>query len=145
MANIKLTFTIFGDSFDPTELSASLGKNDAIYWYKGDPSLGYPSVLKKETGWEYSIEMPGIHFLEDITDVAIDRLAEKEHFIKEYINRNHLRAKFFIVVKILNKETPSLFINQKLIDFSSSIKAELDIDLYVILSRGERTRNTLEC
>lgn len=132
MANIKLIFTIFGDFFDSSELSISLGEEDAIYWYKGDPSPHNPSILKKDTGWSYSIEMLDIYILEDITDVVLDKFIEKERYIKEYIDSNHLNAKFFFVVEILNKDAPGIFINQKLIDFSSSIKAEIDIDLYII-------------
>ena len=109
-----------------------MGEENTICWNQGDPSLRNPLVLKKDTGWSYSIEMTDIDILEDITTVFLDQFAEKECYIKEYIDRNHLNAKFFFVVEILNKDSPSIFLNQKLIAFSSSIKAEIDIDLYII-------------
>lgn len=131
MANIKIIFSIYGDSLDPLFFNKLVDVDDSVYWYKGD-TIKNKQILRKETAWEYSVEFLDVYHLESVSDVFVNKFKDKIFQIKQYIILRKLKTKIDIVVQIVNKEIPSLYFNRVLIDFSSSIKSEIDIDLYIL-------------
>jgi hypothetical protein len=131
MANIKIIFSIYGDSLDPLSFNKLVDVDNSVYWYKGD-TIKNKQILRKETAWEYTVEFRDVYHLESVSDVFINKFKDKIFQIKQYIIQEKLKAKIDIIVQIANREIPSLYFNQTLIDFSSSIKSEIDIDLYIL-------------
>ncbi|MCX6147826.1 MAG: DUF4279 domain-containing protein [Candidatus Kapabacteria bacterium] len=137
--NIKIEFTIFGDNFNPNELTTQIGilptgtylKDTEIPLYEGLIRKGQPK-LYKESSWEYSTEYVENLFLDEIIDPIIDIFSKKINLIYNYIQKNDLTFKIFIVVEIINKKTPALGAHKKLIDFAHALDAEIEFDIYVV-------------
>mgnify|MGYP001008688585 CR=1 FL=1 len=132
MADIKIYFSVCGDSLDPIAFDTLVPIRNSDFWNKGDPIKNRLSTSRKESGWECSMEMSNVNHLEDISDIFFKQFIESSSLIGQYIVENNLEAKVSIVVTILNKEAPSMFLSQNLVNFLASIKCAIDIDLYVI-------------
>lgn len=87
----------------------------------------------KESSWEYSIEQRTLDFLE-VSDLFLDKFSHKREEIRDFVISNGLFSKFFVVLEIVNEETPSYFLNNEFLKFASYLNAEIDTDIYVISS-----------
>ncbi|MDR0195855.1 MAG: DUF4279 domain-containing protein [Myroides sp.] len=134
MTNFRLIYSIFGDNWDPIELTKLIGIAPTMSWIKGDRIDKYNPdiVLRKETNWEYSFCTVETLFSEDVTDKFIALFSSKTEIIAKYISDNNLRSKLYIVPEIFKNQVPGLYFNKALLDMVVKLNAEIDIDLYVI-------------
>jgi hypothetical protein len=131
MANVKIIFSIYGDTLDPLFINELTDINNSIYWYKGD-IIENRKILRKETAWEYTLNMTNIAHFEEIGNIFLNKFIDKVSQLKQYILQHKLESKIDIVIEIINKETPSLYFSQDFINFSSSLGCKIDIDLYIL-------------
>lgn len=139
VTQIKLVFVVFGDVFNPENLTALLNISPSNTWKKGD-GLEMNSKFRKdvqipkrkESAWEYRID-----FIEtlDFHDVSIrfeKTFDNKLDIIRKFIYENDLDATVNIVVEIAAGNVPSLNIPKTMISALSKIGSELDFDIYVL-------------
>jgi hypothetical protein len=139
MTKIKLIVAIYGDLLNPTEFSKVVDIQPTSYWFKDDvirqihnPNTGEITDLKrKETCWEYSYEYIDTLFFGDISDLFVKQFTPNINEISDYISKNNLETKIYVVVEIENNETPALFFESSFLNLTSKMKGEIDMDLYI--------------
>lgn len=124
-------FTIFGDDFPLDTVTRKLGIRPTQSYVKGDviPRRSTPR-FRKETAWELGTGYQESYDVSDQLNQVISKLADKEKAIVEVLETYSLLCKIFIVIKINNGATPSLYLDRSVISFASRVGAEFDIDLY---------------
>jgi len=132
MVKIKIEFIVLGDLLDPVEFSSFLDISPTNYWYKGDCISNNKNIFRKETSWEYSTEFIQTYYLEEVSDLLLQKFGTYVSKISKYVKSRKLETKINVITESVFGETPSLFLNKNLIDFLSRIEGVLDIDLYVL-------------
>lgn len=133
MTRIKLIFSIFGASFDLSELAGIVRVEPTSLWYKGDRIEGVSNgVLRQETCWEYSIEFIETLFFDDLAKLFLARFELVADDVSQYVAANKLGTKIDIVVEICGNENPSISFDREFLSLVKRLNAEIDIDLYVL-------------
>jgi len=127
---IKTIFLIFGDDLNPEYISNELTILPTRTWKKNDPIEGR-NVIRKESHWEISTEYEESYSVMDQLNQIYQQLHSKTREIKAILERTNSEAKFEIVIKIIDKETPALVLEKGIIDFASSLGASFDIDILI--------------
>lgn len=130
--SIEIYISIFWDYFNIDELSNLLNIIPTSSWYKWNRDTKFPNAPpKKETSWDYSFWTFETYFLDEICFKIIKKFTPKISIINEFIKKNNLEIKIFIIPIVENQLTPSLFFNKKFINFIYKLNAEIDIDMYI--------------
>jgi len=134
MTKIHLTFTVYGDDWNPSELTELINLTPTDYGIKNDLLKKYlpNQVLRKETSWEYNFETVQSLFLEDITCEFVRVFKPCVEKLTHFIELNNLCSKLFIIPEIMDNEVPSIFFDQEILKLLVQLKAEIDIDLYIV-------------
>lgn len=133
MTNIRLIVAIFGDLLIPEEFSDIVKISPTSYWYKGDLIPGYEKkITRKETCWEYSFGNIETLDFEDISNLFMNCFRPKEEKVSQYINKNNLELKVYIVIEIIDDEKPAIFFNKDFMDLIVKMNGCIDMDLYYI-------------
>ncbi len=134
MSKIKLSFVVYGDFFDPDELSHILSLEPDLAYRNGDifySQYGSQQLTRKECCWEISIgPLESMDVAEPFSFLKA-KLAEKPSQIASYLNTNNLHSKLVILLIVENSEVPALYFDREDIDFLHSLRSELDCDIYV--------------
>lgn len=120
---VMVYFSIFGDEFPIDNVTEKLGIIPTETYEKGD-------FLRKETSWDLSTGYQVSLDVNDQLQQIISKLQNKTSIINEIKETYSVECKFFIVVKIEDGNTPTLYLDKEAIKIASSIEAEFDIDLY---------------
>jgi hypothetical protein len=126
---IKIILSVFGEYFNPDELSSLLQVKPTETWMKGD-SIDGKKEGRKECCWEFGTKYIRTLDFEKVADVILETFYDKRNVLKSFSSENSLDIKLFVVIKIHNGESPSLFLGKQLISFLSTLDGEIDIDLY---------------
>ncbi len=129
---IKLTFSIFGDSFNPEHLTQNIGIEGISFHKKGDAIPNRENLTWKETSWSYSTGFVETLFFDELTDHLVHILETKIDYILPFVKELELEVKLFVVVEIVDEVKPAIYVNRKILDFLNLFKAEIDFDLYLI-------------
>lgn len=133
MTKIKLIMTVYGDLLDPHYFSKLVKITPTSFWFKGDSIPNRKiNLVRKETCWEYSSEFLETLFLEDLTISISDKFNPSIEKISNYITKNFLETKIFLVIEIINKETPAIFFSKEFLEFVTKMNGEIDVDMYVL-------------
>jgi len=135
---IKIILSIFGDNFDPSELSKITGITPTDLWVIGDeiPRMGNltrkdnKKRLRKESAWKYSYGIETLDF-EEVSTVFIEKIEDSIPFINDYIVQSKLTINIDIVIEIENEEVPAISFNKKFISIVNRFGAKIDIDMYI--------------
>lgn len=125
---VKAYYSLFGDHFDPDEVSSKLEITPTSVTRKGDiinVKHRYP-----ETSWTLGTDYEESLDVNDQLIKVMNVLKEKASQINTIQVQNQLKSKFFIVIVMENGYTPALYFDSDLIRFADSIHAEIDVDLY---------------
>jgi Domain of unknown function (DUF4279) len=128
---IKVYLSIFGDIFDPVALTQLIGIEPTSTGIKGQPTNS-KRTINKETFWDLSTESIESLFLEEVNNSLLDKISGLESIIFQFMTKHNLSAKFNIVVKIIDQQSPSLYFNRAFLNCVESLAAEVDIDTYVL-------------
>jgi hypothetical protein len=128
---VMVYFSLYGDEFPTDAVTEKLEVTPTITYEKGDLIPNRSTVCyRKETSWDlgtgYQVSLDVNNQLQQI----LDKLQNKSSIINEIKEAYSVQCKFFIVIKIEEGNTPSLYLYKDIIKFASSIEAEFDIDLY---------------
>jgi len=127
--SIMVELVVFGDDFDPEDMTKKLSIVPDKLCRKGD-SIKNLAIVCKESYWMLSTGDIESLYLENQLKEIIARLhPKKDEFIalKKELN---VDCKIFAVVIIRDNQTPSIYFDSSVIDFIHEIDAEIDIDLY---------------
>lgn len=130
----QVYFTLTGD-FPVTEVSRRLGLEPTSSFNKGDEKR---LLLDKEnkplyhcfSKWCYGTEYEITRDIPAQCEAVLSALYGKVAAINKIIKKYDCQARLQIVSVIEKGETPALSVEQKVMNFCVSVKADIDIDLY---------------
>ncbi|MDR6723629.1 hypothetical protein J2W91_002091 [Paenibacillus amylolyticus] len=125
---VKAYYSLFGDHFDPTEVTSKLEITPTSITRKREIINAKHS--HPETSWTLSTEYEESLDVNEQLNKVMNVLKDKVDEINTIQIQNQLKSKFFIVIVMENGYTPALYFDSYLIKFADSIHAEIDIDLY---------------
>lgn len=131
--NIKITFSIFGFSFNPNNLTTLLGIVPTNMWIEGEVIPNNKKNKKREeSAWEYAIHSSTIYF-EEVTDKLVSVFKEKISIINNYVNEvNNLTIKFDIALEIMEEQGVVLYFNKLFLNMVNELNAEIEVDTYIL-------------
>ena len=138
---ICIYLSIFGDDFDPADLTMAIGIQPTHTYRKGDiiperkciyTKPGSPPLRRKEDAWKYNLGY--IHTIDsdEISDVLEETFRDKVQIISRFIKEHDLRVKLYVVLKIDADQTPAVGFKPSFVKILGDLNAEIDMDIYVI-------------
>ncbi|MCU7526760.1 MAG: DUF4279 domain-containing protein [Ignavibacteria bacterium] len=130
MANeIKTYFTLYGNDFDPEDISKELNLTPDNIWRKGD-RIGNSILFYKEYGWEIRTKREETLEIEPQINEIIKIIEPKTDTIIQLMEKYGLSAELScFVLHDHEDERPVLYINKDLMKKISRLNCDLDIDL----------------
>lgn len=128
--SINAEFVIVGDTFNPVVITEKLGIEPQNFWRKGEKVFGRP-VERKDTCWIISTGYEESFYISEQLNKILATLRNKEEILRELKIAYTLEYFFQIVVRIEEDMKPAINVDSEFIEFANSIKAELEIDLYI--------------
>ncbi|MCG7376764.1 DUF4279 domain-containing protein [Paenibacillus sp. ACRSA] len=125
---VKAYYSLFGDHFDPNEVTSKLEFTPTSITRKGDIINAKHS--HPETSWTLSTEYEESLDVNEQLNKVMNVLKDKVDEINTIQVQNQLKSKFFIVIVMEDGYTPALYFDSNFIKFADSIHAEIDVDLY---------------
>lgn len=126
-------FSAFGDNFPLEEVTNGLDVEPTETYKKGDVIKTFATKIlrRKETSWTLSTGYQESLDINEQLDVILKSLKEKTKELLQLKKKYDLQFQFMIVIEIENNDKPAMYLQKNIIDFSSSIDAEIQFDLYV--------------
>lgn len=130
MANeIKTYFTLYGDDFDPEDISKELNLTPKYTWHKGDRREN-SILLYDDFGWSINTEEENIIEIEPQINEIIEIIEPKTDTIIQLMEKYGLSAELSCsVFHDHEDERPVLYIKKDLMKKISRLNCDLDIDL----------------
>jgi hypothetical protein len=138
---IWIYLSIFGDNFNPGDLTAKINIQPTHTHRKGDiiprsrsiyVKPGSPPLRRKEDAWDY--DLGDIHTIDsdDISDIIEETFRDKVSDISEFVKTHNLLVKLFVVLKIDPEQTPAVGFKPSFVKILGDLYAEIDMDIYVV-------------
>ncbi|HGP3676397.1 TPA: DUF4279 domain-containing protein [Bacillus pacificus] len=132
-------FSITGDIFPVEAITDALNIEPTRTYKKGDivarrdnPNLVFTKKLyRKETDWNLSTGYQESYDINNQLHVILKSLEEKTEPLKQLKKKYDLEFLFMVVIQIENNESPAMYLQKDILDFASSIQAEIHFDLYI--------------
>ena len=131
--NIKIVFSIFGNSFKPSDFTESINISPTKFWIEGELIPNNKRNKKREEScWEYSIQSDTIYF-EEVSEIFYNIFNDKIENINNYlIEVKNLTVKIDIVLELAEEQGVSLFFNRNFLSMVSKLDSEIDVDTYIL-------------
>jgi hypothetical protein len=128
---VMVCFSIYGDTFPLDYVTEKLGITPTNTYGKGDVVPNRSTTrYRLETTWDLGTDYQESLDVNEQLHQIINQLRDKVTIINKIKKAYPVECKFFIVIIIEEGYTPALYLNKEVINFASSIEAEVDIDLY---------------
>ncbi|MBJ7930769.1 MULTISPECIES: DUF4279 domain-containing protein [Bacillus cereus group] len=130
---VMVYFNLSGDEFPVEVVSERLQVSPTKSYKKGDiirKTNETENITRNYTSWQLSTGYQESLDVGDVMEQLILKLKDKSAIINELKREFGLECRFTIVIKINDSHTPAFHLDNPVIDFSNSIKADFDIDLY---------------
>jgi hypothetical protein len=136
---IEVILSVYGDVFDPTDLTKHIQITPTKYWCKGDiiPKHGKLITLpnatprfRKESSWEYSTGFIQTLYSDEVSDILVEKFWDKLPKLAEYMEQKGLEASIYFVVEDVDKEPPGLEFDFRFIEFAHQLKARIGVDIF---------------
>ncbi|MED1610170.1 DUF4279 domain-containing protein [Bacillus paranthracis] len=132
-------FSITGDIFPVEAITDVLNIEPTRTYKKGDivarrdnPNLvSTKKPYRKETDWNLSTGYQESYDINNQLYVILKSLEEKTEPLKQLKKKYDLEFLFMVVIQIENNESPAMYLQKDILDFASSIQAEIHFDLYI--------------
>ncbi|BCD24121.1 hypothetical protein BC30090_3018 [Bacillus cereus] len=132
-------FSITGDIFPVEAITDVLNIEPTRTYKKGDivarrdnPNLvSTKKLYRKETDWNLSTGYQESYDINNQLYVILKSLEEKTEPLKQLKKKYDLEFLFMVVIQIENNESPAMYLQKDILDFASSIQAEIHFDLYI--------------
>lgn len=130
--NVMIEFSIYGDCFNPSDITEKIGLIPTKEYLKGDSTKSRRNTYK-ETSWSIHTDYEESYDINDQLEKIMLLLNGKLDKLIEIKKEYNVKMLFMIVVIIENNETPAMYFRKPFIHFLSDIDAEVGFDLYVNL------------
>ncbi|MFF2880115.1 DUF4279 domain-containing protein [Bacillus toyonensis] len=130
---VMVYFNLSGDEFPVEVVSERLQVSPTKSYKKGDiirKTNETENITRNYTSWQLSTGYQESLDVGDVMEQLILKLKDKPAIINELKREFGLECRFTIVIKINDSHTPAFHLDNPVIDFANSIKADFDIDLY---------------
>ncbi|HDR7913935.1 DUF4279 domain-containing protein [Bacillus pretiosus] len=132
-------FSITGDIFPVEVITEALSIEPTSTYKKGDvvakrdnPNLVSTKIIyRKETDWTLSTGYQESYDINNQLHVILKSLEGKTEQLKHLKKKYSLQFLFMVVIQVENNESPAMYLQKDIIDFASSIQAEIHFDLYI--------------
>ncbi|GAB6559526.1 DUF4279 domain-containing protein [Bacillus mobilis] len=132
-------FSATGDIFPLEAITEALSIEPTRTYKKGDvvarrdnPNLVSTKTLyRKETDWTLSTAYQESYDINNQLHVILKSLKEKTEQLIQLKKKYDLEFLFMVVIQVENNESPAMYLQKEIINFASSIQAEIHFDLYI--------------
>ena len=132
-------FSITGDIFPVEAITDALNIEPTRTYKKGDivarrdnPNLvSTKKLYRKETDWNLSTGYQESYDINNQLYVILKSLEEKTEPLKQLKKKYDIEFLFMVVIQIENNESPAMYLQKDILDFASSIQAEIHFDLCI--------------
>lgn len=132
-------FNVTGDIFPVEAISDALNIEPTKTYKKGDvverrdnPNLVSTKTLyRKETDWTLSTGYQESYDINNQLHVILKSLKEKTEQLKQHKKKYDLHFLLMVIIQVENNESPAMYLQKEIINFASSIQAEIHFDLYI--------------
>ncbi|MGD6892700.1 DUF4279 domain-containing protein [Bacillus mobilis] len=132
-------FSATGDIFPVEAITDALSIEPTRTCKKGDvvvrpdnPNLVSTKTLyRKETDWTLSTGYQESYDVNNQLHIILKSLEEKIEQLKHLKKKYDLQFLFMVVIQVENNESPAMYLQKGIINFASSIQAEIHFDLYI--------------
>lgn len=132
-------FNVTGDIFPVEAISDALNIEPTKTYKKGDvverldnPNLvSTKNLYRKRTDWTLSTGYQESYDINDQLHVILKSLEGKTEQLKQLKKKYDLQFLFMVVIQVENNESPAMYLQKEIINFASSIQAEIHFDLYI--------------
>ena len=132
-------FSATGDVFPVEAITNALRieptrtyKKDDVVARRDNPNLVSTKTLyRKETDWTLSTGYQESYDINNQLHVILQSLEGKTEQLKHLKKKYSLEFLFMVVIQVENNESPAIYLQKNIIDFVSSIQAEIHFDLYI--------------
>ncbi|MED2184771.1 DUF4279 domain-containing protein [Bacillus wiedmannii] len=132
-------FSATGNIFPVEAITDALSIEPTRTYKKGDvvakrdnPNLVSTKTLyRKETNWTFSTGYQESYDINNQLQVILKSLEGKTEQLKHLKKKYSLEFRFMVVMQVENNESPAMYLQKNIIDFVSSIQAEIHFDLYI--------------
>jgi len=137
VTKVMAYFSIIGDHFQPEKITEELAIQPTETYVKGDiikkTSTTTASVVRRrvETDWTLSTGYQKSADINDQLKPLLRSLEGKEKNLIRLKEEYELTYIFMIVIEIENNEKPAMYFEKDIINFASTIDAEIQFDLYI--------------
>lgn len=126
---MSVKFKIFAEMFSTDEVTQILGVNPSGYLHKGEQGK---FATAKETSWYIETQLSeALDINEHLTEI-INILASKKKELIELKEKYKLEYLLSIIINIKHAQAPAVYFEHDIIKFLNDVKAEVDIDMYVL-------------
>ncbi len=120
--------TIYGGNFSPSEVSDLLKLRPTRIGKKGEK--GMYTVLK-ECFWEYALPETDIFGgLDTSVKDLVNLFKENLSTIRNYLKKNSLRIKIFVVIKVRDSEDHGVRFSEESLSFFQKLGASIEVCCY---------------
>ncbi|MFD0048932.1 DUF4279 domain-containing protein [Actinomycetes bacterium NPDC127524] len=136
---VMVYFSLHGDEFPIEYVTETLEIEPTKTYKKGEvivrphnpKVISTKTLYRKETAWELSTGYKESYDVKEQMDQILGLLKNKVAIINQLKAKYKLECKIFIVIIMVNVDSPGLYLDNEQIEFANSVKAEIDIDLCV--------------
>lgn len=122
-------FVIFGEDFSPHELTDQISIEPTDFGIKGEKRKS--GAILKECFWKYQLNSTdALEGLEESLQKLVGLFNNKVASLKDYIIRNELKSKCYIVIKSQNREDTGVVLNSDFINFLHMLDISIEINVY---------------
>ena len=123
-------FTLYGDNFNPDELTKLIGITPTSTKIKGNPTPKY-------TMWEFSTDKIENDFIDvyEMSSFVVSKLAPYSSNIRNAVKTFNLKPMLSVALWITSdesKSTPAIGFDENVIAFLNEVGATIDVDTYIV-------------
>jgi hypothetical protein len=122
-------FIVFGEEFSPSELTNQINIKPTDFGIKGEKRKSGAAL--KESFWKYQLNKTDV--LEGIDESLLSLIEvfnDKVNLLKDFMLKNGLKSKCFIVIESQNEESNGVTLTPDFIDFLHKLNTSVEIDIY---------------
>jgi len=123
-------FTLYGDNFNPDDLTKFIGVQPTSTKVKGSPT-------PKKSMWEYSTDKIENDIIDiyEMSSFVVSQLSPYTNNIRKAIEAFNLEATLSVALWLTSdeaKSTPAIGFDSNVISFLHEVGATIDVDTYIV-------------
>lgn len=127
---VKAEFSIYGDNFDPNELTDLLEIQPMEVNLKG-VITGTRKRPSTETSWSIYTKKEESYDVKEQIDKIVSILKDKIKLINGFKEKNEVSISLSLLIEVENDEKPAIYWTPETNDFLGKIGAESSIEIYM--------------